>query len=56
MNALKAYIEKQLSNPEFAEEYEKLRPEYEAVRAKIGKGQQSDAESDEKGRGVQGDK
>lgn len=56
MNDLKRYLEKQLTNPEFAEEYEKLRPKYETVRAEIGEGQQSDAESDEKGRGVQGDK
>lgn len=56
MNDLQTYLEKQLSNPEFAEEYEKLRPEYEAIRTQIGNGQRSDVESDEKGGGFQGDK
>ena len=56
MNDLRTYLEKQLSNPEFAEEYEKLRPEYEAIRVQIGKGQRFDAEIDGKGGGSQGEK
>lgn len=35
MNDLKNYRNKQLANAEFAAEYEKLRPEYEAIRAMI---------------------
>lgn len=35
MNDLKNYRNKQLANAEFAVEYEKLRPEYEAIRAMI---------------------
>ena len=35
MSDLKNYLNKQLANAEFAEEYERLRPEYEAIRAMI---------------------
>ena len=36
MSDLQSYLQKQLQDPEFAAEYEKLRPEYEAIRAIIG--------------------
>ena len=36
MSDLQNYLQKQLQDPEFAAEYEKLRPEYEAIRAIIG--------------------
>lgn len=35
MSDLKKYIEQQVDDPEFAEEYEAIRPEYEAIRAVI---------------------
>ena len=35
MSDLKKYIERQMDDPEFAEEYEAIRPEYEAIRAVI---------------------
>lgn len=35
MSDLKKYIERQLDNPEFAKEYETMRPEYEAIRSMI---------------------
>ena len=35
MSDLKKYIEQQRDDPEFAEEYEAIRPEYEAIRAVI---------------------
>ena len=35
MSDLKKYLDKQLAAPVFAEEYEKQRPEYEAIRAMI---------------------
>ena len=35
MSDLKKYLDKQLADPAFAEEYEKQRPEYEAIRAMI---------------------
>lgn len=35
MSDLKKYIERQMDEPEFAEEYEAIRPEYEAIRAVI---------------------
>ena len=35
MSDLKKYLDKQLSDPAFAKEYEKQRPEYEAIRAMI---------------------
>ena len=35
MSDLKKYLDKQLADPVFAEEYEKQRPEYEAIRAMI---------------------
>jgi predicted transcriptional regulator len=35
MSDLKKYIEQQMDDPEFAEEYEAMRPEYEAIRAVI---------------------
>lgn len=35
MSDLKKYIERQMDDPEFAEEYETIRPEYEAIRAVI---------------------
>lgn len=35
MSDLKKYIEQQMDDPEFAEEYEAIRPEYEAIRAVI---------------------
>ena len=35
MSDLKKYLDKQLAYPAFAEEYEKQRPEYEAIRAMI---------------------
>lgn len=31
MSDLKKYLDKQLTNPAFAEEYERQRPEYEAL-------------------------
>ena len=36
MSDLQRYLQKQLQDPDFAAEYEKLRPEYEAIRAVIG--------------------
>lgn len=35
MSDFRDYLTKKLNDPEFAEEYEKMRPEYEAVRAVI---------------------
>ncbi len=35
MSDLKKYIERQMDDPEFVEEYEAIRPEYEAIRAVI---------------------
>lgn len=35
MSDLKKYIERQMDNPEFAKEYEAMRPEYEAIRSMI---------------------
>ena len=35
MSDLKKYIERQMDDPEFADEYEAIRPEYEAIRAVI---------------------
>lgn len=35
MSDLKKYLNKQLESPEFAAEYEAMRPEYEAIRALI---------------------
>lgn len=35
MSDLKKYIERHMDDPEFAEEYEAIRPEYEAIRAVI---------------------
>ena len=35
MSDLKKYIERQMDDPEFAEEYEAIRPEYDAIRAVI---------------------
>lgn len=35
MSDLKEYLDKQLSNPEFAIEYKKQRSEYEIVREEI---------------------
>ena len=35
MSDLKKYLDKQLTNPAFAEEYERQRPEYEALHARI---------------------
>ncbi len=35
MSELKEYLAEQLKDPEFAEEYESMRPEYEAIRAMI---------------------
>lgn len=35
MSDLKKYLDKQLSNPEFAIEYQKQRSEYEIVREEI---------------------
>ena len=35
MSELQDYLKEQLKDPEFAAEYEKLRPEYEAIRAII---------------------
>ena len=36
MSDLKKYLDKQLADPAFAEEYEKQRPEYEAIAEKTG--------------------
>ena len=36
MSDLQNYLQKQLQDPVFAAEYEKLRPEYEAIRAIVG--------------------
>ncbi len=35
MSELREYLAEQLKNPEFADEYEAMRPEYEAIRAMI---------------------
>lgn len=35
MSELQDYLREQMKDPEFAVEYEKLRPEYEAIRAVI---------------------
>ena len=35
MSDFRNYLDKQLKDPEFAAEYEQLRPEYEAIRAII---------------------
>lgn len=35
MSDLKKYLERQMADPDFAAEYERQRPEYEAVRAMI---------------------
>lgn len=35
MSDLKKYIEHQMDSPEFAKEYEAMRPEYEAIRSMI---------------------
>ena len=35
MSELQDYLREQMKDPEFAAEYEKLRPEYEAIRAVI---------------------
>lgn len=36
MSDFRKYLNEQLEDPEFAAEYEALRPEYEAIRAIIG--------------------
>ena len=35
MSYLRKYLNEQMDNPEFAAEYETMRPEYEAIRAVI---------------------
>ena len=35
MSDLRKYLDEQMDNPEFAAEYETMRPEYEAIRAVI---------------------
>ena len=35
MSDLRKYLNEQMDNPEFAAEYETMRPEYEAIRAVI---------------------
>ena len=35
MSDLRKYLNEQMDNPEFAAEYEAMRPEYEAIRAVI---------------------
>ena len=35
MSDFRNHLNRQLQNPEFAAEYEQLRPEYEAIRAVI---------------------
>lgn len=35
MSELREYLSEQLKDPEFAAEYESMRPEYEAIRAMI---------------------
>lgn len=35
MNDFRKYLERQMEDPEFAEEYTAMRPEYEAMRAVI---------------------
>lgn len=35
MSDFRNYLNEQMKNPEFAAEYEKMRPEYEAIRAVI---------------------
>ena len=35
MSDLRKYLDEQMDNPEFAAEYEAMRPEYEAIRAVI---------------------
>ncbi len=35
MSYLRKYLNEQMDNPEFAAEYEAMRPEYEAIRAVI---------------------
>ena len=35
MSDLKKYIKRQMGNPEFAKEYEAMRPEYEAISSMI---------------------
>ena len=35
MSDLRKYLNEQMGNPEFAAEYEAMRPEYEAIRAVI---------------------
>ena len=35
MSDLRKYLNEQLKDPEFAAEYEAMRPEYEAIRAVI---------------------
>lgn len=35
MNDFKKYLSEQMNDPEFADEYETMRPEYEAIRAII---------------------
>lgn len=35
MSDLRAYLKKQMEDPDFKEEYEAMRPEYEAIKAVI---------------------